>query len=53
MKASEELSVITKAYDLILWFVPIIGRFPTVGSKDVYDFVAPLQRPGPVRTTQS
>ena len=27
-KASAELSVITKAYDLVLWFVPIIGRFP-------------------------
>jgi hypothetical protein len=28
MKAPAELSVITKTYDLVLWFVPIIGRFP-------------------------
>lgn len=28
MKARAELSVIAKTYDLILWFVPIIGRFP-------------------------
>ena len=28
MQAGPELSVITKAYDLILWFVPIIGKFP-------------------------
>ena len=28
MKAGPELSVITKTYDLILWFVPIIGRVP-------------------------
>lgn len=28
MKAGPELSAITKAFDLIVWFVPIIGRFP-------------------------
>jgi hypothetical protein len=26
--AAAELSVITKAYDLILWFVPVISRLP-------------------------
>ena len=28
MKASSDLSVITKVYDLILWLVPIVARLP-------------------------
>ena len=52
MKASAELSVITKAYDLVLWFVPIIGRFPrshrfVLGErmeKNLYDLVDTLLR---------
>jgi len=28
MSAPAELSAITKAYDLVQWYVPIIGRFP-------------------------
>ena len=52
MRASEELSVITKTYDLVLWFVPIIGRFPRAHrfvlgermERNLYDLLETLLR---------
>ena len=52
MKATPELSVITKTYDLMLWFIPIIGRFPrsqrfVLGERlerNLYDILEALVR---------